>query len=91
MIDRIKMVIDKKVRPYLGEHGGDIEVVDIRDGIVKVRLLGSCKSCPAAKLTFEDIIRTAIIDEVPEIKDVELDDRISEDLLMLARKILSKE
>lgn len=90
MNDMILKVIDEKVRPYLKSHNGDIQVLEIKGEIVKIRLLGQCGSCISAKYTVHDIVESAIKEEIPEIKGVELIDYISEDTLNMARKILSK-
>ena len=56
-----------------------------------VRLTGSCASCPSAQSTIEEVVKAIVTENIPEIKDVVLDDSISEDLLDMARKILHKE
>ncbi|WP_446898642.1 NifU family protein [Clostridium sp. LBM24168] len=90
MNERVLKVIDEKVRPYLNSHNGDIQVIEIKDGMVKVRLLGQCGNCISAKYTVQEIVESAIKEDIPEIKGVELVDFISEDTLNMARKILSK-
>ncbi|MED4164931.1 NifU family protein, partial [Halalkalibacterium halodurans] len=47
MHEQVKEVLDK-LRPFLLRDGGDVELVDVEDGIVKVRLLGACGSCPSS-------------------------------------------
>lgn len=90
MNERVLKIIDEKVRPYLKSHNGDIRVLEIKDGLVKIRLLGQCGNCISAKYTVHDIVESAIKEEIPEIKGVELIDYISEDTLNMARKILNK-
>ncbi|BAH07718.1 hypothetical protein CKR_2667 [Clostridium kluyveri NBRC 12016] len=90
MKEKILKVIDEKVRPYLNSHNGDIEVVGVKDGVVKVKLLGQCSGCISAKYTVQDIVEGSIKNEIPEIKSVEVIDYIDEDTLNMARKILSK-
>ena len=60
-----------KIRPYLQRDGGDIEFVKIEDGIVYVRLLGACVSCPSVNLTLKDGIEAILLEEVPGIIGVE--------------------
>ncbi len=60
-----------KVRPALQADGGDVELVDVRDGIVSVRLTGACGSCPMSQMTLKDGIERAIKEAVPGIKGVE--------------------
>ena len=61
----------EKVRGYLQFEGGDVELVDIEDGVVKVRLKGMCSACPMAMFTLKDGIEQVIKEEVPEVKSVE--------------------
>lgn len=88
--NKIKRVIDEKVKPYLREHNGDIEVVAIEDKVLRVRLLGQCSSCASAKYTVENLVETCIREAIPEIDKVELESCISEEMLDMARKLLNK-
>lgn len=60
----------KKIRPLLQADGGDVELVDVTDGVVKVRLKGACMGCPMATVTLQQGIKRAIKERVPEVKDV---------------------
>ncbi len=60
-----------KVRPALQADGGDVELVDVRDGIVSVKLTGACGSCPMSQMTLKAGIERAIKEAVPGIKGVE--------------------
>jgi Fe-S cluster biogenesis protein NfuA/nitrite reductase/ring-hydroxylating ferredoxin subunit len=60
------------VRPYLESHGGDVELVDIDDGVAKVRLLGSCNGCSMSSQTLTNAVQTALVDNVPEIAGIEV-------------------
>ena len=60
----------KDVRGFLQAEGGDCEIVDVEDGIVKVRLKGTCKGCPFATITLKMRIEAIIKERVPEIKEV---------------------
>ncbi len=58
----------KQVRPYLQRDGGDVELVRITDdGIVEVRLIGSCVSCPMSIMTLRGGIERALMLEIPEV------------------------
>jgi Fe-S cluster biogenesis protein NfuA len=60
-----------KVRPYLQNDGGDIELIEITDDLtVKVKLTGACHGCPYSMQTLKAGVEQAIIQEVPEIKSV---------------------
>ncbi len=61
----------EKVRPALQADGGDVELVDVRDGIVSVKLTGACGSCPMSQMTLKSGIERAIKEAVPGIKGVE--------------------
>ncbi len=62
----------KKVRPYLQLDGGDVEVSEIREnGIVEVRLIGSCKECPLSMVTLRAGIERALMHEMPSVKRIE--------------------
>ncbi len=61
----------EKVRPALQADGGDVELVDVRDGIVSVKLTGACGGCPMSQMTLKEGIEKAIRAAVPGIKGVE--------------------
>jgi Fe-S cluster biogenesis protein NfuA len=58
-----------QVRPLLGAHGGDVELIDIDDqaGAVRLRLLGSCEGCPSSAVTLRLAVERAIVEAAPEI------------------------
>lgn len=66
----VQEVLDK-LRPFIQSDGGDVELVDIDDGVVKVRLLGACGSCPASTITLKAGIERALTEEVEGITEVE--------------------
>ena len=70
MRDRVEKVIDR-IRPAVQMDGGDIQLVDVVDGLVTVRLVGACKGCPSSMYTLKMGIERAIRTEVPEITSVE--------------------
>lgn len=59
-----------KIRPHLQADGGDVELVDVNDGVVKVRLKGACGSCPMSMMTLQAGIGRVLKQEVPGIKEV---------------------
>ena len=61
----------EKVRPALQADGGDVELVDVQDGIVSVKLTGACGGCPMSQMTLKEGIEKAIRAAVPGIKGVE--------------------
>jgi Fe-S cluster biogenesis protein NfuA len=68
--ERVSEVIDS-IRPYIQGDGGDIQLVGVDDGVVKVRLRGACSSCPHALMTLKLGVERHMIERVPEIKSVE--------------------
>lgn len=91
MKDRIEFILKEKVNPVLEQHFGGARLVDYQDGTALVKLTGACSSCPSAQSTIEDVVKSILQSELPEIQDVVLDTSVSEDLLELARKILKKD
>ena len=59
-----------KIRPQLRADGGDVELVDVTDGKVSVRLTGACGGCPMATMTLKRGIERIIKEQVPEIVEV---------------------
>ncbi|AGK55474.1 MAG: nitrogen-fixing NifU protein [Bacillus sp. (in: firmicutes)] len=70
LLAQVQEVLDK-LRPFLLRDGGDCELVDIEDGIVKLRLLGACGSCPSSTITLKAGIERALLEEVPGVVEVE--------------------
>ncbi|EIA4828526.1 NifU family protein [Staphylococcus pseudintermedius] len=70
MYDQVAEVIEK-LRPFLLRDGGDCELVDVEDGIVKLQLLGACGTCPSSTITLKAGIERALVEEVPGVVEVE--------------------
>lgn len=70
MKEKVQAALDK-VRPMLQADGGDVELVDVKNGIVTVRLQGACKGCPMSQMTLKNGIERMLKQEIPEIKAVE--------------------
>ncbi len=60
-----------KIRPSLQADGGDVELVDVQNGVVKVRLQGACKGCPMSQMTLKNGIEKMLKKEIPEVISVE--------------------
>jgi len=67
--DEVLDVLDK-LRPFLQRDGGDVELVDVEEGIVKLRLVGACGSCPSSTITLKAGIERALLEEVDGIIEV---------------------
>jgi len=70
MREQVESVINE-IRPLLQADGGDIELVDIEGGVVKVRLRGACAGCPGAQMTLKMAVERRIKAQVPEVERVE--------------------
>ena len=63
-----------KVRPYLGSHGGDVELIEVTDdGVVRLRMLGSCDGCASSSVTLKLAVEGAIEAAAPEIIRIDVD------------------
>ncbi len=69
MREKIEEVLNQ-IRPNLVRDGGNVELVDATDGIVKVRLTGACGGCPMASITLKNGVERALKERVPEVKEV---------------------
>ena len=69
MREKIEEVL-KQIRPNLVRDGGNVELVDAADGIVKVRLTGACGGCPMASMTLKNGVERVLKERVPEVKEV---------------------
>ena len=67
---RVTQALDK-VRPYLDSHGGNVELLGINEGVVRLRMRGSCKSCPSSSMTLKLAIEEAIYAAAPDIVSIE--------------------
>ncbi len=69
MRDRVEEVLNQ-IRPALMRDGGNVELVEVNDGVVKVRLTGACGGCAMATVTLKMGIESVLKQEIPEIKEV---------------------
>lgn len=70
----MKEMVEKvlgEIRPNLQADGGDIELVDVVDGVVKVRLKGACAGCPMSQMTLAMGVERVLKQRIPEVKKVE--------------------
>jgi len=70
MLERVKEAIEK-IRPSLQADGGDVELVDFVDGVVKVKLKGNCAGCPMSQMTIKWGVENFLKKKIPGIKSVE--------------------
>jgi len=67
--DKVEEVLNQ-IRPSLRADGGDVELVDVKDGIVSVKLTGACSGCPMSTITLKNGIERLLKEEIPDIKEV---------------------
>ncbi len=70
MKEKVQKILDT-IRPALQADGGDIELVDVVDGIVKVRLRGACGQCPMSQMTLKNGVEARLKEQIPEVVAVE--------------------
>ncbi|HYY56429.1 MAG TPA: NifU family protein [Pyrinomonadaceae bacterium] len=69
---RVVQALDK-VRPYLGSHGGDVELIRIDEGVVHLRMQGSCNGCPSSAMTLKLAIEEGIYEAAPDVTAIEVE------------------
>ena len=70
MKEKIEEALNK-IRPMLQADGGDVELVDVDDGVVKVRLKGACAGCPMSQMTIKNGVEKLLKEQIPEVASVE--------------------
>jgi Fe-S cluster biogenesis protein NfuA len=61
------------VRPYLGSHGGDVELLGVEDGVARLRLGGTCNGCPSSTVTLKNAIEEALMKAAPDLERIDAD------------------
>jgi Fe-S cluster biogenesis protein NfuA/nitrite reductase/ring-hydroxylating ferredoxin subunit len=69
---RVQRALDS-VRPYMDSHGGNVELLSLRDGVARIRLQGSCSDCSASSVTLELAIKQALEDAAPDLEGLEVE------------------
>jgi Fe-S cluster biogenesis protein NfuA len=69
MREKVEAALNQ-IRPSLLADGGDVELVDVNDGVVKLRLTGACGGCPMASMTLKHSVERVLKEHVPEIKEI---------------------
>jgi Fe-S cluster biogenesis protein NfuA len=69
MRERVEKAL-ARIRPALQADGGDVELMDVKEGVVKLRLTGACGGCPMSTMTLRHGIERVIKEQVPEVKEV---------------------
>ena len=74
---RVRLALDG-VRPYLRSHGGNVELLGVQGGVVRLRLEGSCHHCPSSAVTMQQTVEEAIYGQAPEVTAVEVEGGVEE-------------
>jgi len=67
-----------KVRPYLASHGGNVELLGVEEGVVRLRLQGSCHGCPSSAMTLKQTIEEAIMEKAPDATAIHVEGEIEQ-------------
>ncbi|MCI7412285.1 NifU family protein [Hornefia butyriciproducens] len=86
--EQIQALIDEKINPVLESHMGGMEMRDYQDGVLTVRFTGTCGGCYAAEDTLENVVKEVFRREMPEIREVLLDNSVDEDMMAFARSLM---
>ncbi|MDB4948905.1 MAG: uncharacterized protein JWM27_1554 [Gemmatimonadetes bacterium] len=70
LAEKVQRVIDELVNPQIASHGGAVEVVDVADDVVYVRMSGGCQGCAASAATLRQGVERMIKDEIPEVREI---------------------
>jgi len=70
MLEEVKEVIEKEIKPLLAMEGGSIDLVSVEDGTVKVKLSGACAGCPMSQYTLVNFVEATLKEKIPEVKEV---------------------
>ena len=70
LADRVKQVIEMQVNPAIASHGGSVTLVEVRDEVVYLEMMGGCQGCGMAAVTLAQGIRRIIMENVPDVKDI---------------------
>ena len=90
-MEKLQQVIEERVRPLLQRHGGDLELLEVTaDGLVKVRLVGACATCPGAQQTLSELVEAELKEACPEVKGVVALAQVNQGLIDEALAILRK-
>ncbi len=73
---RIRQALDQ-VRPYLRNHNGDVALLSVIDGVVRLRMQGSCHGCPSSAMTLKNAIEEAIYAKAPDVAAIEVEGVVS--------------
>ena len=86
----IEEILETKVRPTLLSHGGNVELVDIKNDRAYVKMTGHCSGCPSAIYTLESVVKEEVLNNTKVVKDVKLHQEVSDELIAFAKTLMNK-
>ena len=90
-MEKLQQVIAAKIRLLLQRYGGDLELLEVSaEGLVKVRLIGSCATCPGAQQTLSELVEAELKEACPEVNGVVAVTQVNQRLIDEALAILRK-
>ena len=70
LAEKVQAVFDELINPRIAAHGGAVELVDVADDVIYVRMTGGCQGCAASALTLRQGIERMVREEMPEVRDI---------------------
>lgn len=67
---KVQDILDTMINPAVAGHGGQIDLIDVKDGRVYIEMLGGCQGCSMSKITLKAGVERAIMEEVPEVVEI---------------------
>lgn len=70
LAEKVQRLFDDEVNPRIASHGGSVELVDVADDVIYVRMMGGCQGCAASAMTLRQGIERMVREEIPEVRDI---------------------
>ena len=70
LFDKVSMIFDSRINPMVAGHGGRVDLIDVQDGVVMLRLMGGCQGCGMADVTLRQGIETTLRQVAPEVRGI---------------------
>lgn len=70
LAEKVHQVIEELINPRIAAHGGSVELVDVADDTIYIRMMGGCQGCAASALTLRQGVERMVKDEVPEVREI---------------------
>lgn len=89
--EKVSRVLEEVIKPQLQVHGGDLHLLDIKGNTIRLKVTGTCQSCPSLNDTIEEIVLQSLQDALNDTTiQVEVDRGVSPSLIQKALKIIRK-